>query len=219
MDDRQFVPDEWLPQLRRLYVFGDPYQLTSEFAGCTNVKLAFADLAGDEVGQTTGNTITLDTNAAGHNWFIDSTPWGNSEFVATLGSSLLFGFTRQRRPKGEGQGMVLPPLKCGNSNGTDTFVVTPTPTCSLSSTNGRCIRTSNNGDFSTLDPSLAQYGWDTRGSTSGWPHGLAAYPSRAPTSWVCGSRHPALTRPGPKAKFLFFFQCFRLEYAAFTPAS
>jgi hypothetical protein len=31
----------------------------------------FADLAGGALGQTTGSTITLDTTAAGNNWFID----------------------------------------------------------------------------------------------------------------------------------------------------
>ena len=37
-----------------------------------NVSVTFSDLVGGAVGQTTGTTITLDTNAAGHGWFIDS---------------------------------------------------------------------------------------------------------------------------------------------------
>jgi hypothetical protein len=48
-----------------------------------NVSVTFSDLAGGALGQTTGSTITLDTNAAGYNWFIDSTPAGNSEFLPT----------------------------------------------------------------------------------------------------------------------------------------
>ena len=47
------------------------------------ITVTFADLAGGAVGQAVGNTITLDTNAAGHNWFIDTTLWDNSEYLAT----------------------------------------------------------------------------------------------------------------------------------------
>jgi VCBS repeat-containing protein len=47
------------------------------------VTFNLADLAGGAVGQAVGNTITLDTNAAGHNWFIDTTPWDNSEYLPT----------------------------------------------------------------------------------------------------------------------------------------
>jgi hypothetical protein len=45
--------------------------LTGETAGVT---VNLADLPGAAVGQTVGSTITLDTNAAGYNWFIDTTP-------------------------------------------------------------------------------------------------------------------------------------------------
>lgn len=47
------------------------------------VTLNISDLPGGAVGQTTGTTITLDTNAAGNGWFIDSTPGDNSEFLPT----------------------------------------------------------------------------------------------------------------------------------------
>ena len=51
------------------------------------VALNFTNLPGTAVGETvgTGNTatITLDTNAAGHGWFIDATPGDNSEYLAT----------------------------------------------------------------------------------------------------------------------------------------
>ena len=49
--------------------------------------LNIADLPGGAVGQTIGEgvnaTIPLDDNAAGHNWFIDTTPWYNSEYLPT----------------------------------------------------------------------------------------------------------------------------------------
>jgi hypothetical protein len=47
------------------------------------VTLNIADLPGGAVGQTVGTTITLDDNAAGNNWFIDTTPADNSEFLPT----------------------------------------------------------------------------------------------------------------------------------------
>jgi hypothetical protein len=47
------------------------------------ISVTFADLAGGAVGQTVGSTITLDTSAAGNNWFIDTTPSDNSEFLPT----------------------------------------------------------------------------------------------------------------------------------------
>ncbi|MES2205595.1 MAG: tandem-95 repeat protein [Pseudomonadota bacterium] len=47
------------------------------------VTLNFAPLVGAITGQTTGNTITLDTNAAGYGWFVDSTPEDSSEFLPT----------------------------------------------------------------------------------------------------------------------------------------
>jgi hypothetical protein len=49
----------------------------------STVKVDFADLPNGAVGQTIGSNITLDTNAAGHNWFIDATPWDNSEYLPT----------------------------------------------------------------------------------------------------------------------------------------
>ena len=47
------------------------------------VTFNLADLPGAALGQTTGSTITLDTNAAGYNWFIDTTPGSNEEFLPT----------------------------------------------------------------------------------------------------------------------------------------
>ena len=48
-----------------------------------SVSVTFADLAGAALGQTNANGITLDTNAAGNGWFIDTTPGLNEEFLPT----------------------------------------------------------------------------------------------------------------------------------------
>ena len=48
-----------------VYTFEHPYQLTSALAGVVQANLTFSDLAGSALGQSNGNTITLDTNAAG----------------------------------------------------------------------------------------------------------------------------------------------------------
>ena len=39
-----------------------------------SISVNFADLAGGALGQANANGVTLDTNAAGHNWFIDTPP-------------------------------------------------------------------------------------------------------------------------------------------------
>lgn len=44
------------------------------------INLQIADLPGNTLGQAQGNTITLDTNAAGWGWFVDKTPGNDSEF-------------------------------------------------------------------------------------------------------------------------------------------
>jgi hypothetical protein len=62
------------------------YNATSLYALLTGAKDAltgFADLSGSALGSTTGNKITLDTDAAGHNWFIDATPYQNEEWLLT----------------------------------------------------------------------------------------------------------------------------------------
>jgi hypothetical protein len=52
-------------------------------ADTTGITLNIADLPGSEVGQTTGTTITLDTNAAGYGWYIDPNPAVNTDFLPT----------------------------------------------------------------------------------------------------------------------------------------
>jgi Matrixin len=57
--------------------------LMNLLADASRAFTGFSDLAGTAVGLATGNSITLDTNAAGHGWFVDTTPDDNSEFLAT----------------------------------------------------------------------------------------------------------------------------------------
>jgi hypothetical protein len=47
------------------------------------VTLNIADLPGGAVGQTTGTSITLDTNAAGYGWYVDPNPVANTDFLPT----------------------------------------------------------------------------------------------------------------------------------------
>jgi hypothetical protein len=51
---------------------------TSALAG---IDIRIADLAGTTLGLASGHTIWLDSNAAGWGWFVDPTPWENSEFT------------------------------------------------------------------------------------------------------------------------------------------
>ncbi|MCX7147911.1 MAG: Ig-like domain-containing protein [Rhodocyclales bacterium] len=55
-----------------------------DYAGVGNtIDVQTGSLTGGAIGSTTGTIITLDTNAAGYNWFIDPTPTDNSEFLPT----------------------------------------------------------------------------------------------------------------------------------------
>ncbi len=44
------------------------------------VDVRITDLSGARLGEALGSTITLDVNAAGYGWFVDATPYDNSEF-------------------------------------------------------------------------------------------------------------------------------------------
>jgi hypothetical protein len=48
-----------------------------------SISVTLGGLEGGALGQTDFSGITLDTNAAGYNWFIDTTPADNSEFLPT----------------------------------------------------------------------------------------------------------------------------------------
>ncbi len=49
----------------------------------TGVTLTVADLPGGAVGETTGTSITLDSNAAGYGWYVDPNPSANTDFLPT----------------------------------------------------------------------------------------------------------------------------------------
>jgi Bacterial Ig domain/Bacterial cadherin-like domain/Matrixin len=77
--DSSFASDygAWLRLARLAAVIGD----------ASSVLSGFQSLDGAALGETTGlgkeATMTLDTTAAGHGWFIDQTPLDNSEFLPT----------------------------------------------------------------------------------------------------------------------------------------
>jgi hypothetical protein len=53
------------------------------------VQFQISDLGGAQLGEAAGNVVTLDSNAAGHGWFVDPTPASNDEFAAVAGSQTL----------------------------------------------------------------------------------------------------------------------------------
>jgi hypothetical protein len=56
-------------------------QAGADVSGPTAIDVRIADLSGALLGQIVGNTLWLDDNAAGWGWFIDPTPWDDSEFT------------------------------------------------------------------------------------------------------------------------------------------
>lgn len=54
-------------------------QLHGNLADLSGINVSFAFLSGGEVGQTSANTITLDSTAAGHGWYVDPTPLDNTD--------------------------------------------------------------------------------------------------------------------------------------------
>jgi hypothetical protein len=48
-----------------------------------NLNIGFANLPSAALAQTTSDKITLDTDAAGHGWFIDYTQYLNEEWLPT----------------------------------------------------------------------------------------------------------------------------------------
>ncbi|MCC7334833.1 MAG: DUF11 domain-containing protein [Pirellulaceae bacterium] len=53
------------------------------------IDVLFSDLPNDQLAATQGNFIVLDTNAAGHGWFVDGTPHDNVEFTRDSNGALL----------------------------------------------------------------------------------------------------------------------------------
>jgi len=66
--------------------------MSALLADASQLLTGFVDLLGNAVGNTTGEgvsaQITLDDNAAGNGWFIDTTPQDNSEFLPTADSTI-----------------------------------------------------------------------------------------------------------------------------------
>jgi hypothetical protein len=56
---------------------GDP-----RLAALGNLHFSIANLVGGQLGYAEGNTILVDADAAGHGWFVDSSPYSSSEFQA-----------------------------------------------------------------------------------------------------------------------------------------
>ena len=54
---------------------------TSQSALLHSTVVHIGDLPGRTLGETSGNTIVLDIDAAGWGWFVDQTPTNNSEFL------------------------------------------------------------------------------------------------------------------------------------------
>lgn len=61
----------------------------SDAAKLADVHVTIADLAGSRLGESRGNDIVLDIDAAGHGWFADSTPYADEEFHASSNSKHL----------------------------------------------------------------------------------------------------------------------------------
>jgi len=55
----------------------------------TQVQFVIGDLPGSYLGEADGNRIYIDSNAAGHGWFVDSTPASDEEFAPTGNSGQL----------------------------------------------------------------------------------------------------------------------------------
>jgi len=62
---------------------------TEQVEQLQNVTFEIADLAGDKVGAARDGHIILDEDAAGRGWFIDSTPFDDSEFTTFLNETRL----------------------------------------------------------------------------------------------------------------------------------
>ncbi|MCI0379143.1 MAG: hypothetical protein L0215_16165, partial [Gemmataceae bacterium] len=87
--DEVLAPEQVQPLLaeavnRLLTQLGSPNELQTaglDVGALDGVTIRIADLGGDLLGLTFGNTIWLDDNAAGWGWFVDPTPWDDSEFT------------------------------------------------------------------------------------------------------------------------------------------
>jgi len=53
----------------------------ADVSGLTGMDVRIVDLGGTTLGLASGHTLWLDDNAAGWGWFVDATPWNDSEFA------------------------------------------------------------------------------------------------------------------------------------------
>jgi DNA-binding beta-propeller fold protein YncE len=53
----------------------------ADTSGLGNIQIQIGNLGGHTLGMASGHTIWLDDNAVGWGWFIDPTPWDDSEFT------------------------------------------------------------------------------------------------------------------------------------------
>jgi hypothetical protein len=53
------------------------------------VQFIIGDLSSNQLGETNGDVVQIDANAAGYGWFVDPTPTSNEEFSSPAGSSQL----------------------------------------------------------------------------------------------------------------------------------
>ena len=58
-------------------------------AKMAQTQIVVRDLTGSHLGETAGDRIYIDSNAAGHGWFVDSTPASDEEFSASGNSKRL----------------------------------------------------------------------------------------------------------------------------------
>jgi hypothetical protein len=80
LTDQQLGPIVAEPERRWAIADG-----TQVLAGMSGMTIQVADLPGTMLGETVGNTILIDRDAAGYGWFVDPTPADDSEFADVLG--------------------------------------------------------------------------------------------------------------------------------------
>jgi Ca2+-binding RTX toxin-like protein len=61
----------------------------ARLAALAGVRIVIGDLAGSELGDTSGNIVLIDADAAGSGWFVDVSPASSSEFRVRLDRNIL----------------------------------------------------------------------------------------------------------------------------------
>ncbi len=63
----------------------------------SQVQFVISDLPGLHLGETAGNRVYIDVNAAGNGWFVDPTPAVDEEFAASASQQQLVAVDPARR--------------------------------------------------------------------------------------------------------------------------